>query len=777
MTVDSAVLGGLGVNVKDHGALGDGSRNDAGAIERGAAAALQAGLPLVFPGGTYRVNTPIVLDAPEGVVHWVGLAGATIMSRQSFGAAFSFSGGQRVVTSLAANAPTGSRRIVPADVEGIAPGDLIALQSDKAWYHDPRPPVGLVDHNTGTAQGGSFTTIVLDQDSLEGGPYAGESLTIIAGTGAGQARRIVDYDDAAKVATVHRPWITPPDATSRYVVPQAFKGELHRVADVEGDKLQLHAPLWDGYDVLADGFGDGFEEVRLTCYRPVTVKIEDLAFEWVPSRGNLQMIRVFYGSRCQFSNVAVRHARGPGIQMERCYDCVLDDVVVEGASGKYTGYGVVTQCASFIEVNRGRFWGCRRGVDWSSTYNWVDPYPSRGCRVTDSVNFGGGFRQDGRSWGPWAPEIELPEDTIDNLWMIDNFGFGSHGPADQNEYINNRVLNCHTGIIIRGRSERAEGNRFYGRIDYPFKVWFGSNHVIRDNHYVHPSAIGEDDVEGFYTEFRSFDSTAWNTWMPHYFVQVSATKRYHPTGRGYLDITGNTVRAVRSGFLHLVLGGADEWCDINMRHNHVTVWPADPDEDVYFVNSNNRGLLRRMTDVDNRIVVQAGHFRRYRSQNPIDWESCVIVPEGPPQLIWAVYGETEALKSAFVAADAPDAESGTEILAATAKPTYRGSRFRCRVELSITRTDGPGLAIAALFRGPYCIAARAVHVPAAGQRVALELTAIDAPLTDVPQDYSVRVGPEAGRRAAVRVNGDAKGRPLLGGMEQATLMIEELSAS
>lgn len=71
----------------------------------------------------------------------------------------------------------------------------------------------------GTAQAGAAGTITLVATaSAVNDFYNGMLVLILSGTGAGQARQVIDYVGATKVATIEPDWATNPDATSRYVV-------------------------------------------------------------------------------------------------------------------------------------------------------------------------------------------------------------------------------------------------------------------------------------------------------------------------------------------------------------------------------------------------------------------------------------------------------------------------------------------------------------------------------------------------------------------------------
>ncbi|MGI9297088.1 MAG: beta strand repeat-containing protein [Gammaproteobacteria bacterium] len=87
------------------------------------------------------------------------------------------------------------------------------------------PVLEVVDQ--GTAQAGTANTITLAATaSATDGQYDPGQVILIAGTGAGQARSIIDYDGTTKVAVIDKDWRTNPDSTTSYVV-QTSPGQLH----------------------------------------------------------------------------------------------------------------------------------------------------------------------------------------------------------------------------------------------------------------------------------------------------------------------------------------------------------------------------------------------------------------------------------------------------------------------------------------------------------------------------------------------------------------------
>lgn len=116
-----------------------------------------------------------------------------------------------------------------------AAGGLIETQTDDNWdelltaseHNDPtssgrrlRTITSMVIRNE-LAQGpyGANNRIQLDDGaSAVDGMYDPAGITIIAGTGSGQTRIILEYDGTNKVAIVDRDWKTNPNATSEFII-------------------------------------------------------------------------------------------------------------------------------------------------------------------------------------------------------------------------------------------------------------------------------------------------------------------------------------------------------------------------------------------------------------------------------------------------------------------------------------------------------------------------------------------------------------------------------
>jgi len=84
----------------------------------------------------------------------------------------------------------------------------------------------LINKRGGTAQAGAGSSITLDSGASSSNDfYNGDVACIVSGTGAGQARVIVDYVGSTKVATVDAAWNTNPSSDSVFVlIPQGLIG-------------------------------------------------------------------------------------------------------------------------------------------------------------------------------------------------------------------------------------------------------------------------------------------------------------------------------------------------------------------------------------------------------------------------------------------------------------------------------------------------------------------------------------------------------------------------
>jgi hypothetical protein len=112
--------------------------------------------------------------------------------------------------------------------------------------HEQWEQINVLIH-TGRAQAGAASTITLDNTYSSGTVdfYNNDYyVNITEGTGAGQVRRITDYDQTTKIATVDRAWNTTPGATSVYTIFALPNTLANTDVNVES---------WNGTLVTGDG--------------------------------------------------------------------------------------------------------------------------------------------------------------------------------------------------------------------------------------------------------------------------------------------------------------------------------------------------------------------------------------------------------------------------------------------------------------------------------------------------------------------------------------------
>lgn len=256
------------------------------------------------------------------------------------------------------------------------------------------------------------------------------------------------------------PWYFDP-RTDR---SDARKSEHHRVTHVEGNTVYFEDPSNDGYDIT-------METVELAFWEPIHIKLDNITVR---------------GEHQPFSDTALAMR---GITIEGAYEPLLNDVNTEnlaytgilmrhsyrpsiigghGYGSNYvgTGYGVqFSGCAWGFAFNRA-FWNCRRGIDVSGGH-----IISRQTVIDTCSIFGSGRQGDG-TWYGWTPDGKLG---------IQNFGFGSHGPADHTTYRNCKTANLHMPYGFRGGNETVEGGIHFGRTrNGVVALSSGSNATIRN---------------------------------------------------------------------------------------------------------------------------------------------------------------------------------------------------------------------------------------------------------------------------------------------------------
>ncbi len=543
------------VNVKDFGAVGDGVADDTAAIQAALNAAANKTVVLES-GATYLISSELQMNN-NCILTTSGSGHAVLQTTTNSGIAVDIGGNITVAatTTLAANVPINSNNLEVANNAGMDPGRLIHLTSTKSWYHDPREVSGITPSSdaTGTAQGGTSSTITL-KASTTATNFANRAVTIMSGTGAGQARVVSSYADATKVATVSTNWSVAPDNTSVYRFAQLFKGELHLIRSVSGDTIYLDEYTFDGYDVVDDAYGDYKEDVTIHAYDPITVTVENVYVKRPPAlNANSYGFRLIYGKNCVLRNCRVDYGQVAGVSISTSYNTLMEGCEVNNANDTTTGYGSQSSSAFRSVYRNNRFLNCRRGIDFSGTT------PSRLGIAESNQVFAGGLQEDGAQYEPNG--------------TVGSFGMGSHGTAEGTIYRNNVIGNVGRGINLRGRNELILNNKIIGRVNRGIDLSHGMNHVIRGNYYHNQFAEGTTPEANLKTEANPFAAgSILSQSCPHFiFIQSSYQE-------GFTHIEQNVCRDLSRYFIYFS-SGARSVKDMFVANNVARINPVSTGDD------------------------------------------------------------------------------------------------------------------------------------------------------------------------------------------------------
>lgn len=233
----------------------------------------------------------------------------------------------------------------------------------------------------------------------------------------------------------------------------ARRSELHRVVAIRDGRVVTEAPAFEGYNIES-------EQVTLRFHRPVDVRLSNVtikmsrppASDTAPERIAL---RVEWANEPKLDSVRTVDGLGAGISLRHSYRGKITDAVTLGSAGYFTGYGVQIYGCTFTSVVRPYAAGCRRGVDVSG-----ETIVSRCTRVSGGVNVGGGVDSRGTNYGF----------TPTGQWSTSpQYGYGTHGPADDTVWEACTTVAMHHHYVVRGRNERImrpimRGRAFKGAI-------------------------------------------------------------------------------------------------------------------------------------------------------------------------------------------------------------------------------------------------------------------------------------------------------------------------
>lgn len=257
---------------------------------------------------------------------------------------------------------------------------------DKAWTVTPNntsvyeilPFASILLSDHGTAQAGAANSITLALTaSGTSGIYAGCTIYISSGTGAGQARLISTYDGGTNIATVSPAWVTAPDNTSIYKVlplsPVVVDPHSFYVAKTGADandgltwdraKLTITAAVGvasDG-DTIHIGPGTFAETIDLVAAGPLSLNLIGSGPNTILS-GNHASRVLYLAADCAVRNMQVVNvnAGGAAIQVNGTDNVLIDHVIVDSQD-----VGIALQGTQNTRIQNTTIYAQEYGINYS----------------------------------------------------------------------------------------------------------------------------------------------------------------------------------------------------------------------------------------------------------------------------------------------------------------------------------------------------------------------------------------------------------------------------
>ena len=305
-----------------------------------------------------------------------------------------------------------------------------------------------------------------------------------------------------------------------------YEGQLAKVVAISGSVVQLDAALAVSMPIAAD----------VTIYRPIRVRLRGIRFERLAFDGSGRGVLVQSADEPLIENCDGWNSSRYNLHLSRCYGAKVRGGNYRGANlviSEQLGYGVLCEEAWANEVRGATFKSNRRDVDIGGGAD----IPSWYCVVADNQFYGGGLAEDGSDLWP--------------LGASPSGGSGSHGAASGSVFESNLLVNCYYGFTIRGRNETIRNNLFVGAMLSPIWSHHGAGLVIENNRYT------DQYEEGIATPGTTVGAIS-ETLRPDQFLFFNPDT--YDTD-SYLQVSGNTVRNVKTALIHTEGAGTTE--DLN----------------------------------------------------------------------------------------------------------------------------------------------------------------------------------------------------------------------
>lgn len=271
-------------------------------------------------------------------------------------------------------------------------------------------------------------------------------------------------------------------------------------------------------------------------------------------------------------------------------------------------------------------------------------------------------------------------------------------------------------------------------------IWFGGNHTIDGNEYIHPSITGTIDLESNYREVSTFDKNDFRNDLPKRFIGV-ATLNFSPTiyERGFLHIKNNSANAITEEFFYDQWSGGKFIEDVSIENNHIVFWPNIKNSKTHLVNSNHSGDIVNFVDKNNYVNIMNSNFFAY-SENQKFGDNCLVIPNNSQKRIYKKRLTNELkIKNIINNLNKSDILESEKLLQLIIRPYSRLSSFQCNFNSTVLSSNDDTIILVSLYKGSIPIQSKFYHAPKANLPLNIEFSHLDTPRLHDKVTYSIRI--------------------------------------
>lgn len=225
-----------------------------------------------------------------------------------------------------------------------------------------------------------------------------------------------------------------------------YKGEVHKVDDINSKDISLSDSIYDNYD--------SDENLYITIYKESNIVIKDIKFINNILKDNI-MIESDGFQDSKYINNIIEGSKQIGVLIRNNYNSNIEGNKITLGTTKdiNTGYGIQDYGGTNNKINNNTIYKVRRGVDISGIT------PAHSILVEGNKVYGYNV-------------LELATGSS---------GYGSHSTAVSVRYKNNYSYGFEYGFVLRGKDEIVENNIVEENEKSCVEVAYGTGSVIKNN--------------------------------------------------------------------------------------------------------------------------------------------------------------------------------------------------------------------------------------------------------------------------------------------------------